>query len=534
MTGKFNKKPTVKREIEKAKPTKNLAGGLSFDPSIKLKLTLQAITALMGQDKYYQSSQESDSQLDKSIDAVLAQDPEYALKLARFCRTEMHLRSFPIYLLAKYATSGVNLPNTRHYVEETVQRADEIMELLAASFALTNTTGAVKNKDLNFIKYGLNGAFNKFDEYQFSKYDKAREVKLIDALRLAHPKPKDEAQSKLFEKIKNGELEPAMTWERYISMNGSTKENWETILPNMGHMALLKNLRNFLLTGANIDVVVNQFTNPEAVLHGKQFPYSYLTAFRAIEQIPLNKKPTYDRNAYTRNVGAVKDALQTALDISVANVPKLRGNSFVLVDHSGSMTNHEINQRPNGRDSDERIRIYASDIAGLFGAMSVHICENSTVYAFAEKFKQIFVSKRDGILTTAEQIVSAKVCEGTYGHLPIIDIMEKGLVFDRIIMLSDEQLYKTPYSARYDSVAEAFMEYQRKINPNAFLHSVDLCGYATLALPENARNVSAIGGWSDKIFDFMNTFEKAGTSLVEQIENYQMPKKKHSVLKKRD
>ena len=442
--GKFNKKPTTQRTIARNNPIENLAGGLAFDPETKLKLTLKGITALMGKDKYYQIAEEADSDLDDAIDAVLANDPEYVLKFARFCRTEMHLRSFPIYLLAKYAASGVNLPETRHYVEDTVQRVDEIMELIAASFALTNTSGAVKNTLPNFVKYGLRGAFNKFDGYQFSKYNKPNEVKLLDALRLVHPRPKDCAQSELYHQIKEGTLEPAMTWERYISMNGSTKENWETIRPKMGHMAMLKNLRNFLLTGANIDAVVDQFTNPEAVLNGKQFPFSYLTAFRAVQQVRNHLKPTYDMQAYTENVGVVMDALQTALDISVANVPKLRGKSLILVDHSGSMTNHEINQRPiesGRRENDNRVKIYASDIAGLFGAMSAHICDRSTVVVFATEHKQVPVSKRDGILTTAEQIVSAKVAENTYAHLPIIHAMQKGFVYDRIIIFSDQQCY---------------------------------------------------------------------------------------------
>ena len=69
-------------------------------------------------------------------------------------------------------------------------------------------------------------------------------------------------------------------------------------------------------------------------------------------------------------------------------------------------------------------------------------------------------------------------------------------------------------------VADLFANYRRHINPNVVLHSIDLCGYGTVQFPETMPNVSFIGGWSDKIFAFMQMYEEQGDTAVAAIEQY--------------
>jgi hypothetical protein len=534
---KFNKPKTIKEKLEgHATVTKNLAGGLAFKPNAELDLILRAVTSLMGKNKYYQSGAASDRELDEAITTVLVKNPEYILKLALFCRTEMYLRSLPVWLLARYATSGANLPNVRHYVGDVVQRADEIPELLAAVTSITSRNPDLKKKVPNFINYGLRAAYNKFDGYQLAKYNKDGEFKLKDGIMLTHPKPKNDIQQSLFDKLIADTLESPDTWEVATSTKGSTTAVWSEILPKMGHMAVLRNLRNLLKKGADIDAVCAQLTNKEAVLKGKQFPFRYLTAYKAIDNIYSNDM---GYGSYIDGMGKVKDALQTCMDISVANVPKIKGKTLILIDNSGSMTSSRINKDENSdirnrfkkKHGEEPVEMYAADIAGLFGAMSAGVCEKATVVAFGTIHKVVSISLRDGILTNAEKIRRTDVDHNTYGHLPIMHATEKKLVYDRIILFSDMQCYSmntrsyswernTP-SGGINTVAEAFTEYQRKVNPNAYLHTIDLTGYGTTLLPENAKNVCAIGGWSDKIFQFIDMFEMNRQGLVDAVNNYQ-------------
>ena len=105
------------------------------------------------------------------------------------------------------------------------------------------------NKLSKQIQYGLEEAFNRFDEYQFAKYNRATEVKLRDALFLVHPKAKDEEQQQLFDKIVNGSLETPYTWETELSALGQAKyptekarrdafrHKWEEQHPGIRHRA---------------------------------------------------------------------------------------------------------------------------------------------------------------------------------------------------------------------------------------------------------------------------------------------------------
>jgi hypothetical protein len=118
-------------------------------------------------------------------------DPEFVAKLAVYARKDMYLRSIPLVLAAELAkqTSGTDLVSRT--VDGVVQRADEITELLAY-YQLGNERTETKklNKLSKQIQKGLVKSFNKFDEYQFAKYNRKGEVTLKDALFLVHPKAK--------------------------------------------------------------------------------------------------------------------------------------------------------------------------------------------------------------------------------------------------------------------------------------------------------------------------------------------------------
>ena len=116
-------------------------------------------------------------------------------KLAVYVREKMHLRSIPLVLTVELAKQHNGDGLVSKLTNRVVQRADEITELLAY-YAMANVAKELKklNKFSKQLQKGLADAFNKFDEYQFAKYNREAEVKLKDALFLVHPKAKDEAQ----------------------------------------------------------------------------------------------------------------------------------------------------------------------------------------------------------------------------------------------------------------------------------------------------------------------------------------------------
>lgn len=136
----------------------------------------------------------------------------------------MNMRSVPMVLAVELAKVHRGDSTVNKMVSGIVLRADEIAELLAY-YQLANQRKDTKklNRLSKQLQAGLQGAFNRFDEYQFAKYNRDAEVKLRDALFLIHPKAKDESQQALFNKIVNNELETPYTWETELSALGQTK-----------------------------------------------------------------------------------------------------------------------------------------------------------------------------------------------------------------------------------------------------------------------------------------------------------------------
>ena len=113
------------------------------------------------------------------------------------------------------------------------------------------------------------------------------------------------------------------------------RQRWELVIPWMGYVALLRNLRNFEESGLHrkwVEYVCEKIGNPLEVMNSRQFPFRFLSAF-------LN----------TRNV-QWHPALQDALNASLFRAPVLDGYTYILVDLSGSMDNPLSDPQDRDRD----------------------------------------------------------------------------------------------------------------------------------------------------------------------------------------
>ena len=83
-----------------------------------------------------------------------------------------------------------------------------------------------------------------------------------------------------------------------------------------------RNLRNFDEAGVSdaiAKLVIEKLTDPDQVRRSRQFPFRFLSAAREVNNL---------RWAYP---------LEQALNLSLQNVPELKGSTLILVDRSGSM-----------------------------------------------------------------------------------------------------------------------------------------------------------------------------------------------------
>lgn len=511
---KFNKKASIGEQVASHPDrVENYEGGIAFKTDPKTELTLRFLTYLVGEPKFYTPNADDEmNTLRVLIQNVATTDPEYLMKLAVYARNEMYLRSAPVFMLVEAVQYDAVKPFVKDHTPSILKRADELTEVIAYFIARNGEIGSRGKASLpNALKRGIAHSFYNFDAYHFAKYDRDGSVKLKDVLRLVHPKPRNEDEALLFKQIRDRTLPTPETWETVISVNGSTKENWESVMPKMGYMAKLRNLRNFLKVGADIDPVIQHLTNPKAVRNSKQFPFRFLSAYKSLERTDIKGDP------FTRN--KLQAAVMKALDLSVENLPRLQGRTFVTSDNSGSMEN------PLSRKSS----IEYIDIANIMGALAHRISDEAITSVFAEGFEVVGMHPENTVMVNTALMREAgkRVGYATNAFLALNYLLRNDIKVDRVLLFSDMQCYSTYGGSwagdrfgRGESLVEQWMTYKRKINAKALLYSFDLTGYGTVQFPQTDPNVVLLSGWSDRVLEFIHKYENFGTQMISEIEKY--------------
>ena len=103
-------------------------------------------------------------------------------------------------------------------------------------------------------------------------------------------------------------------------------------------------------------------------------------------------------------------------------------------------------------------------------------------------------------------------------------LLKSGKKVDRIIVFSDMQAYdhslSWTISSNTNEVEEKINQYRRDINPDVWVHSIDLSGQGTIKT--KGPKVNLIAGWSEKLFNFIELSEASGGSLIDAIDNYDL------------
>ncbi|MDV7698991.1 TROVE domain-containing protein [Chryseobacterium soli] len=459
--------------------------------------------------------EKGNERLNRIQSLITKNNPEFVAKLAVYARKEMYLRSIPLVLTTELArqTSGTDLVSKT--VDGVIQRADEITELLAY-YQLANERTEVKklNRLSKQIQKGLVKSFNKFDEYQFAKYNRKAEVTLKDALFLVHPKAKDENQQVIFNKIVSDSLQTPYTWEVELSVLGQTrfaseaerksafKNKWEELIfsNKLGYMAMLRNLRNILEAGVSPDAmskVCHYLADEKAVRNSKQLPFRFLAAYRELKTID------------SPYLSTVLETLEEAVLVSANNIKGFGfGTSVVIAaDVSGSM------QKPVSPKS--KILLY--DIGLLMSMILQSQCKNVITGMFGDRWKRVSMPK-NSILRNVNEFYKreGEVGYSTNGYLVIEDLISRRENVDKVMLFTDTQMWNS--NGNTHSFENSWNRY-KSINPNAKLYIFDLAGYGRQPLDVRKNDVYLIAGWSDKIFDVLNALEdrKSAVQMIEKV-----------------
>lgn len=470
--------------------TKNNSGVTAYKMDIKSKLIVQVLTTFFNEHKFYG---DNSNEIINNIQEVLEIDPKFIANLAIFARKEMHLRTISHVLVSELAKHNNGKPYTREAISKVVERVDDMTEIL--SYYIEKYGKPIPAS----MKKGLADSFKKFDEYSIAKYNRNKEVKLSDILNLTHPKPLNKTQSNMWKRLLDKELETPITWETELSAKGNKKEVWENLISEnkLGYMAMLRNLKNIIKSRAfNINKVYDFLSDETKVLKNKQLPFRYYSAFKALEKEGIGTSKTFD-------------TLETAIKISTKNIGKLKGKTLISADISRSM-NVPISSRSD---------MLCSEISVLMMAIANYICEETITTAFDTELYSCNFLTNNGIISNANSInVNGG---GTNITLPIRYLLENNIFVDRIIIISDNEINGNWNNSLWHSSipCQKYIEqYKQKINPNVWVHAIDLMGYGTQQF--NGKNTNIIAGWNEKILEFINLAEKGIDTLKDKIENY--------------
>ena len=433
----------------------------------------------------------------EAIDASLDYDYEGTLNLAVELRTVYNIRLNPQIIMVRAAIhpkrkafTANNKVNFRFINCQVMQRADEPMVQIAYYLFINN---GKKNNIPNILKRSWSDKLSSLKPYAINKYKNA-EIGMINAVRICHANSEN-----INELMSTGDIQVSnseTTWEQMRSAG----KDWMYILENcnISHMALIRNLRNIFSEIDNVaiaDAVIAELKR--GVLHGKQFPFRYYSAYKAIR----------DSNVHHKDI--LLDALEDCVDISIANMPQLSGKTICLTDNSGSAWD----TIPTEYGS-----VTIAEIDNLSSILTAKCSDEGYVGVFGDRLKIIPISKNDKVLRKLSEInkIGKEIGMNTEGG--IWTFFQKATKnkdkFDNIFIYSDMQaghgeLYGTSAQQQeyrnagcscgmYINVFQCLLNYRRQVNKNVNMFSVQTAGYNNSVLPEYAYRTSMMSGWTGK------------------------------------
>jgi len=234
----------------------------------------------------------------------------------------------------------------------------------------------------------------------------------------------------------------------------------------MGYMALLRNLRNFEQAGispASAQHVADVLADPERVATSRQLPMRFLSAYKAV--------------VGTRYLHAI----ETALDLSLRNVPALPGRSLILVDRSGSMWG-----TMSGRSELTR-----ADAGAVFGAALAIRAEYPQLVLYGSSAAEFPARnlRGAGILPTINRFGGDM--GGTYTGAAVQSYFAG---HDRVVIVTDEQAHD-----------------QVRLPDAVPLYIWNLAGYRHGNTAVRGRHFT-FGGLSDQAFAMIPLLERGGVA----------------------
>ncbi|MGW1799335.1 TROVE domain-containing protein [Streptomyces sp. NPDC001984] len=505
----------VSRVTSTGRVLRTYEGGRGHERDARSELFLLAVSNFVSQQTFYESGADRDDRFAKLVRELAVADPSWTARLLGWLRGEGNMRTASIVGAAEYVKARLDAgatggPSNRQVVASVLRRPDEPGELLAY---WTAVYGRAVPKP---VKRGIADAVRHlYSGTSLLKYDTASKgYRFGDILNLVHaaPDPDKPWQGELFQFALDRRHNPdtavppasnrvltahrelmalpveerravvtapdgaerlaaaGITWEALAGwlQGPMDKAAWEAVIPSMGSMALVRNLRNFDEAGVSDEVagrVAAKISDPAEVARSRQFPFRYLAAYRHAPSL---------RWSYP---------LEQALGHSLANVPALPGRTLVLVDRSGSMFYSRLS---------DRSELNRADAAAVFGAALALRAADADLVEFGTDSRKVRYRKGQSVLKILDR----------FGDLGGTDttgaVRAHYRKHDRVLIVTDEQY---AYSRHGDPTEQ--------VPSQVPVYTWNLAGYRPGHGPSGKGNRHTFAGMSDAAFRMVPLLESA-------------------------
>lgn len=479
-----------------------LAPAYAFEP--KHALAQYAVTGCMNQTFYASAGQ----QLAKVVALCEQVEPEFIARTALYARRQGYMKDVPALLCAVLSVKSPGL------LAEVFDRVIDQPKMLR-NFVQIMRSGVVGRKSLGSLPKRLVQQWleQRSDEQLFVG-SVGNNPSLADIIKMVHPHPSNDRRAALyayligrphdasqlpvivqqFEAYKQAEdrlaIEtPDVPFQLLAGLELQPWE-WKAIARHASWQVTRMNLNTFSRHGVLDDrqmvrLIADKLRDPKQLAKARALPYQLLAAYgMTIGRLP----------------GQISEALQDAMEIAIANVPKVEGQVYVLPDISGSMHSPVTGYRKGATTA-----VRCIDVAALVAAALLRKNPRTQVIAFESNAVPVTLNPRDSVMTNAQTLASLP-CGGTNCSAPLAYLNQRKAQGDLVVYVSDNEswLDAPHYGYWGGSPTQTMKQWSlfKARNPQAKMVCIDVQPYGHTQARERP-DVYNVGGFSDQVFAYL-------------------------------
>ena len=262
-------------------------------------------------------------------------------------------------------------------------------------------------------------------------------------------------------------------------MSIAKNASWQTTRMNLNTFA-----RHGVFEAAGLaGTIAARLRDAGEIQRARVFPYQLFTAYQNCDAAVPQE---------------VRDALQDAMELAIANVPAIEGRVVVCPDVSSSMRSPVTGHRRGSTTA-----VQCVDVAALVAAAVLRKNPSATILPFEEAVVPVDLNSRDSVMTNAGRLAGIGG-GGTNCSAPVRMLNKREAGADLIILVSDNESWVDAGRGRGTALMAEWSEFRQR-NPKARLVCLDIQpGSSTQACER--EDILNIGGFSDQVFEVISAF----------------------------